>query len=65
MGKYEEPYEFTFEQWLGYEFISWFAYGVLSGLIAIVGWQNFVAGAVALASVIVIGMISWAVRAKW
>lgn len=65
MGEQEERSGLTFEEWLGYEFIGWFAYGVLSGLIAIFGWENFVAGAVALAGVVVIGMISWAISSTW
>jgi hypothetical protein len=65
VGKYEEPRGLTFEEWVGYELISWVGYGVLSGLIAVVGLRNFVAGAVALASVVVLGMITWAIQAKW
>jgi hypothetical protein len=65
MGEQEERRELTFEEYLGYELISWVGYGVLSGLIAAVGFENFVAGCVALASVVVIGMISWAISSTW
>jgi hypothetical protein len=47
------------------DLFGWSGVGLFSALISVIGTENFVRGAMILAGVLTVGVISWAVRAKW